>query len=84
MKLPELRSLLMHVLFQAVIFNRMYRTEKDSLGEKQIPSDALYGIHAYDAVDPSIVWAIIRNRPVKCLLLFYLCAYAVAPLCLNY
>jgi aspartate ammonia-lyase len=24
----------------------MYRTEKDSLGEKQIPSDALYGIHA--------------------------------------
>ncbi|MDQ1332798.1 MAG: aspartate ammonia-lyase [Bacteroidota bacterium] len=27
----------------------MYRTEKDSLGEKQIPSDALYGIHALRA-----------------------------------
>ena len=24
----------------------MYRTEKDSLGEKQLPADALYGIHA--------------------------------------
>ena len=24
----------------------MYRTEKDSLGEKQVPADALYGIHA--------------------------------------
>ncbi len=24
----------------------MYRTEKDTLGEKQIPSDAMYGIHA--------------------------------------
>ena len=24
----------------------MYRIEKDSLGEKQIPSDALYGIHS--------------------------------------
>jgi aspartate ammonia-lyase len=24
----------------------MYRTEKDALGEKQIPSDALYGIHS--------------------------------------
>ncbi len=27
----------------------MYRTEKDSLGHKQIPSDALYGIHAMRA-----------------------------------
>ena len=27
----------------------MYRIEKDSLGEKQIPSDALYGIHAVRA-----------------------------------
>lgn len=27
----------------------MYRTEKDALGEKQIPSDALYGIHALRA-----------------------------------
>ena len=27
----------------------MYRIEKDSLGEKQIPSDALYGIHAMRA-----------------------------------
>jgi aspartate ammonia-lyase len=27
----------------------MYRIEKDSLGEKQIPSDALYGIHALRA-----------------------------------
>jgi aspartate ammonia-lyase len=27
----------------------MFRTEKDSLGEKQIPSDALYGIHALRA-----------------------------------
>ena len=29
--------------------NKMYRTEKDSLGEKQIPADALYGIHALRA-----------------------------------
>ena len=29
--------------------NSMYRTEKDSLGEKQIPADALYGIHAVRA-----------------------------------
>ena len=27
----------------------MYRTEKDTLGEKQIPSEALYGIHALRA-----------------------------------
>jgi aspartate ammonia-lyase len=27
----------------------MYRTEKDSLGEKQVPGDALYGIHALRA-----------------------------------
>jgi aspartate ammonia-lyase len=27
----------------------MFRTEKDTLGEKQIPSDALYGIHALRA-----------------------------------
>lgn len=27
----------------------MYRTEKDSLGEKNIPADALYGIHALRA-----------------------------------
>jgi len=27
----------------------MYRLEKDSLGQKQIPSDALYGIHAVRA-----------------------------------
>jgi aspartate ammonia-lyase len=27
----------------------MYRTEKDTLGEKQIPSEALYGIHAMRA-----------------------------------
>ncbi len=27
----------------------MYRTEKDSLGEKEIPEDALYGIHALRA-----------------------------------
>jgi aspartate ammonia-lyase len=27
----------------------MYRTEKDSLGQKQIPSDVLYGIHALRA-----------------------------------
>ena len=27
----------------------MFRTEKDSLGEKQIPADALYGIHALRA-----------------------------------
>jgi aspartate ammonia-lyase len=27
----------------------MYRTEKDSLGEKQIPPDALYGIHSVRA-----------------------------------
>jgi aspartate ammonia-lyase len=29
----------------------MYRTEKDSLGEKKIPSDALYGIHSARAVE---------------------------------
>jgi aspartate ammonia-lyase len=29
----------------------MYRIEKDSLGEKQIPSDALYGIHSIRARD---------------------------------
>jgi aspartate ammonia-lyase len=29
----------------------MYRTEKDSLGEKKIPSDALYGIHSVRARD---------------------------------
>jgi aspartate ammonia-lyase len=29
----------------------MYRTEKDSLGEKQIPSEALYGINALRAAD---------------------------------
>lgn len=28
---------------------KMFRTEKDSLGQKQIPSDALYGIHALRA-----------------------------------
>ena len=27
----------------------MYRIEKDSLGQKQIPADALYGIHAVRA-----------------------------------
>ena len=27
----------------------MYRIEKDSLGEKQIPIDSLYGIHAFRA-----------------------------------
>jgi aspartate ammonia-lyase len=27
----------------------MFRTEKDSLGEKKVPSDALYGIHALRA-----------------------------------
>ena len=27
----------------------MYRIEKDSFGEKQIPSDALYGIHSVRA-----------------------------------
>jgi aspartate ammonia-lyase len=27
----------------------MYRIEKDSLGEKQIPSEALYGIHSLRA-----------------------------------
>lgn len=29
----------------------MYRTEKDSLGEKQIPSEALYGIHSVRATE---------------------------------
>jgi aspartate ammonia-lyase len=29
----------------------MYRIEKDSLGEKKIPSDALYGIHALRAME---------------------------------
>jgi len=29
----------------------MFRTEKDSLGQKQIPADALYGIHALRAKD---------------------------------
>ena len=29
----------------------MYRVEKDTLGQKQIPSDALYGIHAVRAKD---------------------------------
>ncbi len=29
----------------------MFRTEKDSLGEKQVPEDALYGIHALRARD---------------------------------
>jgi len=29
--------------------NEMFRTEKDSLGQKEIPSDALYGIHAVRA-----------------------------------
>jgi aspartate ammonia-lyase len=29
----------------------MFRTEKDSLGEKQIPADALYGIHAVRATE---------------------------------
>ena len=29
----------------------MYRTEKDTLGEKQIPADALYGIHSVRAKD---------------------------------
>jgi aspartate ammonia-lyase len=32
-----------------VYYNIMYRTEKDSLGERQIPVDALYGIHAVRA-----------------------------------
>ena len=27
----------------------MFRVEKDSLGEKKIPADALYGIHALRA-----------------------------------
>jgi aspartate ammonia-lyase len=40
----------MQNLSQAVIFkNTMFRIEKDSLGEKQIPSDALYGIHSVRA-----------------------------------
>jgi len=29
----------------------MYRPEKDSLGQKQVPSDALYGIHSVRAID---------------------------------
>jgi aspartate ammonia-lyase len=29
----------------------MYRTEKDSLGEKKIPSEALYGIHSVRATE---------------------------------
>jgi aspartate ammonia-lyase len=32
-----------------VMYSRMYRTEKDDIGEKQIPGDALYGIHAVRA-----------------------------------
>src|SRR5512133_945215 len=32
-------------LFQETI-NKMFRIEKDSLGEKEIPEDALYGIHS--------------------------------------
>jgi aspartate ammonia-lyase len=35
-------------LYQEII-NRMYRTEKDSLGRKEIPSGALYGIHSVRA-----------------------------------
>ena len=29
----------------------MYRPEKDSLGQKQVPSDALYGIHSVRAIE---------------------------------
>src|SRR5512137_1439022 len=29
----------------------MYRTEHDSIGQKEIPSDALYGIHSLRAVE---------------------------------
>jgi len=36
-------------LFPAEMFNSVFRTEKDSLGRKEIPSDALYGIHALRA-----------------------------------
>ncbi len=38
--------MLMLNLFPAVTYNPMHRIEKDSLGQKQIPSEALYGIHS--------------------------------------
>jgi aspartate ammonia-lyase len=37
-------------LYQEIL-NKMYRTEKDSLGQREIPSDALYGIHSARAVE---------------------------------
>ena len=58
MKLPGMMLSLMHDRFQGITANIpkifkaqsfMYRTEKDSLGEKNIPADALYGIHALRA-----------------------------------
>lgn len=41
----------MHVLFPASIPDVMLRKERDSLGEKQIPADALYGINAVRAYE---------------------------------
>ncbi len=55
MKLPEMMFLPMQDLFQVLIFKlpvklaQMFRIEKDTLGEKEIPLDALYGIHALRA-----------------------------------
>lgn len=49
MKLQEMMSLPMHCQFPEPIISFMYRIETDSLGEKKIPADALYGIHAMRA-----------------------------------
>ena len=49
MKLPGMMCWLMQDPFPATTYNTMYRIEKDSLGEKQIASDALYGIHSVRA-----------------------------------
>jgi aspartate ammonia-lyase len=36
-------------LYRGIIYKQMFRTEKDSLGEKKVPADALYGIHSLRA-----------------------------------
>ena len=38
------------------------RTEKDPLGEKQVPADALYGIQTLRAAENSISLASCRSR----------------------
>jgi aspartate ammonia-lyase len=35
--------------YRGIIYKQMHRIEKDSLGEKMVPADALYGIHSLRA-----------------------------------